>query len=49
MGEFQAVFREFGHVGRAYFGGAVCLRVELAMIIGDEDDDVGLFSSAQKS
>jgi len=49
VGEFQAVFREFGHVWCEYFSGAVCLRVELAMIIGDEDDDVGLFSSAQES
>lgn len=49
MGEFQAVFGEFGHVWRAYFCGAVCLRVELAMIIGDEDDDIGLFGSAQES
>lgn len=49
MGEFQTVFGEFGHVWCAHFGGVVCLRVELAMIIGDEDDDVGLFGSAQES
>ena len=52
--ELQAIRRELCHVRRADFRGAVGLRIELAVVVGDEDDDVGLggerlFRSAQRA
>jgi hypothetical protein len=44
MRELQSFLRESFHIRRADFRGAVSLRIELTVIIRDENDDVGLSS-----
>ena len=42
MRELHSLGGELRHVGRADFGGAVGLGVQLTVVIGNEDDHVGL-------
>ena len=47
--ELQTVSREARHVRRSDLGGAVGLRVRHAVIVGDEDDDVGEWGGGVES